>query len=111
MNDTLEKNFRPLGSLVLIRREASKTTIGSIILPDQSVSRSRIGTVIRVGPGQDFDGKHRDVPLNVGDTVMFDQVADRFAIPNEKTREMVPIADEFSGYALVPEIAVMGVIG
>jgi co-chaperonin GroES (HSP10) len=107
MNDTLENDFRPLGMLVLIRREAAKKKIGDIILPDASVSRSRFGTVIRVGPGSDHDGIHRDVPLKIGDVVMFDQLADRFAIPGPKG-EMVPISDEFAGYALVPEIAVMG---
>lgn len=107
MNEKLEKNFRPMGSLVLIKRSAPVTQIGAIKLADRSISRSRTGTVLAVGPGSTHDGVLHEVPLKPGDTVMFDEMANRFAMLTAQNT-MAPISEEFADYALVPEIGVFG---
>lgn len=110
-NEKLENGFTPLGMLVLIRREKPKTEVGGIRLPDRAIARSRFGTVIRCGPGQTIDGVLRTVPLQPGELVMFDEVANRFAYADQQLNRMVPISEEFEDYALVPEIGVFGVMG
>ncbi len=110
-NEMLESKFKPLGSLILIRRDAPKTEIGSIKLPQRSVHRSQFGTVIATGPGAVVDGKLLPLNVQVGDYVMFDQLADRFIMFDQASKTATLLSDDFEDYALVLEQMVMGVIG
>lgn len=109
-NEMLESRFVPLGSLILIRRDAPKTHIGSLKLPDRSISRSQFGTVIAAGPGQMIDGMMRPVGPEEGDYVFFDEIANRFAHYDMEKKTVTLLSDDFADYALVPELAVMGVL-
>ena len=68
-------SIKPLGSLILIKQEeeVDKTTkSGLVIAASVNESPLKRGTVVAVGPGDnDNSGNHYDIPLQVGDTVIF----------------------------------------
>ena len=67
--------FNPLGDKLLVRRsEEEETTAGGIVLPGSAAEKPSQGEVLATGPGRVLDsGEKVEVPVNVGDTVVFCQ--------------------------------------
>lgn len=68
--------LKPLADRVLVKRakEEEETVTGGIILPDTAKQKQEIGQVIAVGPGKkDKDGNVVEMPVKVGDQVMWDK--------------------------------------
>lgn len=67
--------LRPLADRVLVKRSKhEERTTGGIILPDTAKEKQELGEVIAVGPGKlDKDGKRMEIPVKVGDKVMWDK--------------------------------------
>jgi chaperonin GroES len=69
--------FRPLHDNVLVKRlEAAEEQRGGIIIPDTAKEKPQEGKVLAVGPGKVLeDGSRRQVPVAVGNTVLFGKYA------------------------------------
>ena len=69
--------FNPLGDKLLVRRsEEEETTAGGIVLPGSAAEKPSQGEVLAIGPGRVLDsGEKVEVPVSVGDTVVFGQDA------------------------------------
>ena len=67
--------FNPLGDKLLVRRsEEEETTAGGIVLPGSAAEKPSQGEVLAIGPGRVLDsGEKVEVPVSVGDTVVFCQ--------------------------------------
>lgn len=73
---TDQKNIKPLGNRVLVKRSANKTTKGGILLPDAAQEKPRQGEIVAVGPGKtDEKGDVQAMNVRVGDTVLFSSYA------------------------------------
>lgn len=70
-------NSIPLGARVIVRRDkASSHTPGGVIIPDSSQEPPGRGTVLAIGGGEPTaSGNWFDVPLEVGDQVLFSPLA------------------------------------
>ena len=71
-------NLQPLGDRVVVKplsEEDSKTPSG-IYIPDTAKEKPQKGKVVAVGPGRvNDDGKSIDMPVKVGDTVVYSKYA------------------------------------
>ncbi len=69
--------FNPLGDKLLVRRsEEEETTAGGIVLPGSAAEKPSQGEVLAIGPGRVLDsGEKVEVPVSVGDIVVFGQYA------------------------------------
>jgi chaperonin GroES len=69
--------FNPLGDKLLVRRsEEEETTAGGIVLPGSAAEKPSQGEVLAIGPGRVLDsGEKVEVPVNVGDIIVFGQYA------------------------------------
>ncbi len=69
--------LRPLGDRVMIEvAQEEEKTIGGIVLASAAKERPQTGTVVAVGEGRTLDnGELAAVPVNVGDTVLFEKYA------------------------------------
>lgn len=66
------KNIKPLGNRVLIKRSKAQTTKGGILLPDTAQEKPKEGVVVAVGPGKtDDNGKIELMNVKIGDRVLF----------------------------------------
>jgi chaperonin GroES len=66
------KNIKPLGNRVLIKRSKALTTKGGILLPDTAQEKPKEGVVMAVGPGKaDDNGKIEQMNVKIGDRVLF----------------------------------------
>ena len=67
--------FNPLGDKLLVRRgEEEETTAGGIVLPGSAAEKPSQGEVLAIGPGRVLDnGDVSEIPVKVGDTVVFGQ--------------------------------------
>ncbi|MCE5318213.1 MAG: co-chaperone GroES [Parachlamydia sp.] len=66
------KNIKPLGNRVLIKRSKAQTTKGGILLPDTAQEKPKEGVVVAVGPGKmDDNGKIESMNVKIGDRVLF----------------------------------------
>lgn len=71
-----EKNIKPLGNRVLVKRSEAKTSKGGILLPDTAKEKPKQGEVLAVGPGKmDEKGKTQPMYVQVGDKVLFSSYA------------------------------------
>ena len=70
-------NIKPLADRVLVQpSEAETTTSSGIIIPDNAKEKPQKGKVVAVGPGRiNDDGKTLDMPVKVGDTVVYSKYA------------------------------------
>ena len=90
-------NIKPLGSRVLIRRSKAQTTKGGILLPDSAQEKPKEGTVIAVGPGKiDEHGNKEDMPLKVGDRILFSSYAGT-EIKNEEEEMLILSTEDVLG--------------
>ena len=48
----MNKQIKPLGNRVLVKRSEAKTTKGGILLPDTAQEKPKQGEVVAVGPGK-----------------------------------------------------------
>ncbi len=69
--------LKPLGDRVLIEvSEEEEKTVGGIVLASTAQEKPQTGKVVAVGPGRTLDnGELATVPVNVGDTVLFEKYA------------------------------------
>lgn len=66
------KNIKPLGNRVLIKRSKAQTTKGGILLPDTAQEKPKEGVIMAIGPGKmDEGGKIEQMNVKVGDRVLF----------------------------------------
>ncbi|MBM3193769.1 MAG: co-chaperone GroES [Chlamydiae bacterium] len=77
MTTQAKVKLRPLADRVLVKRSKNEErTTGGIILPDTAREKQELGEVIAVGSGKmDKDGKRLEIPVKVGDKVMWDKFA------------------------------------
>ena len=70
-------NIKPLADRVLVEPlEAETKTASGIIIPDTAKEKPQKGKVVAVGPGRvNDDGKSIDMPVKVGDTVVYSKYA------------------------------------
>ena len=71
-------NLRPLGDRLVIEpnEEEAQTSPGGIIIPDTAKEKPQKGTVVAAGPGRTTDeGKVIDLPVKVGDVVIYSKYA------------------------------------
>jgi len=73
----MASKIKPLGDRVVIKptpkEEISK---GGIVLPDTAKEKPQDGKIVAVGPGKlTEDGKHIDMEVKVGDTVIYSKYA------------------------------------
>lgn len=65
-------NLNPLYDKVVVKREEKQEKKGNLYMPDNAQKKPIKGTVVAVGPGMLLqDGSLADMPLKVGDKVIF----------------------------------------
>ena len=63
--------LKPLGDRVIIKMlEKEETTKSGIILAGNAQEKSQIATVLEVGPGEEKDGKRKEMCVKKGDKVV-----------------------------------------
>ena len=69
--------LKPLADRVVVEPiEQEEMTAGGIVLPETAKEKPQKGTVIAAGPGsRDDDGKHVEMDVKEGDTVLFAKYA------------------------------------
>ena len=69
--------FNPLGDKLIVRRsDEEETSAGGIVLPGSAAEKPSQGEVLAIGPGRVLDsGEKVEVPVSVGDIVVFGQYA------------------------------------
>lgn len=94
-----EKNIKPLGNRVLIKRTEMKMTKGGILLPETAQEKPRQGEVVAVGPGKiDDKGNLKAVNLNVGDHVLFSSYAGtEVKTENDQAEYLIMAEDDILG--------------
>ena len=89
-----EKNIKPLGNRVLVKRSEVKMTKGGILLPETAQEKPRQGEVVAVGPGKlDDKGNLKKMNVGVGDNVLFSSYAGT-EVKTENTQEEYLIMSE-----------------
>ena len=70
-------NFKPLADRVLVEPAAAEEkTASGIIIPDTAKEKPQQGEVVAAGPGRTTDdGTLIDLPVSVGDTVIYSKYA------------------------------------
>jgi len=69
-------HVKPLSDRVLVKPEpAEEKTASGLYIPDTAKEKPQRGTVIAVGPGRIEDGKHIEMTVKEGDTVIFGKYA------------------------------------
>ncbi len=71
-------NLKPLGDRVVIQPSdaEAETSPGGIIIPDTAKEKPQQGEVVAAGPGRTTDdGTLIDLPVSVGDTVIYSKYA------------------------------------
>lgn len=71
-------NLKPLGDRVVIHPSdaEAETSPGGIIIPDTAKEKPQQGEVVAAGPGRTTDdGTLIDLPVSVGDTVIYSKYA------------------------------------
>ena len=64
--------LHPLFDRIIVRPSEADSKYGAIILPDIAREKPKRGTVIAVGPGgKDKDGLLHEVPVTIGEEVIF----------------------------------------
>ena len=94
-----EKNIKPLGNRVLVKRSEMKMTKGGILLPETAQEKPRQGEVVAVGPGKiDDKGNLKTVNLNVGDHVLFSSYAGtEVKTENDQAEYLIMAEDDILG--------------
>lgn len=68
--------LKPLGDRVVIKMlEKEETTKSGIILAGNAQEKSQIATVLEVGPGEEDDGKKKEMYVKKGDKVVVNKYA------------------------------------
>ncbi len=68
--------LKPLGDRVVIKMlEKEETTKSGIILAGNAQEKSQIATVLEVGPGEEEDGKKKEMHVKKGDKVVINSYA------------------------------------
>ena len=65
-------SITPIGDRVVVRPEAAEEkTSSGLFIPDTAQEKPQRGTVLFVGPGQIEDGKHVEMTVKAGDSVLY----------------------------------------
>ncbi len=65
-------SITPIGDRVVVRPEAAEEkTSSGLFIPDTAQEKPQRGTVLFVGPGQVEDGKHVEMTVKAGDSVLY----------------------------------------
>ena len=79
--------IKPIGNRVLVKRiEVEEKTKGGIIIPDTAKEKTHQGKVEAVGDG-------KDVPVAVGDNVMFESYAGTEVKVNDESYLIMDVKD------------------
>jgi chaperonin GroES len=79
-------NIRPMFDKIIVEVDEVKETElpSGIILPPKQLEDLQEGRVIAFGPGRRLKGKHRPIPLKIGDKILFDKWSVAELIVDEK---------------------------
>ncbi len=65
-------SITPIGDRVVVRPEAAEEkTSSGLFIPDTAQEKPQRGTVLFVGPGQIENGKHVEMTVKAGDSVLY----------------------------------------
>lgn len=65
-------SITPIGDRVVVQPEAAEEkTSSGLFIPDTAQEKPQRGTVLFVGPGQVENGKHVEMTVKAGDTVLY----------------------------------------
>ena len=65
-------SITPIGDRVVVQPEAAEEkTSSGLFIPDTAQEKPQRGTVLFVGPGQVENGKHVEMTVKKGDTVLY----------------------------------------
>ncbi len=65
-------SITPIGDRVVVRPEAAEEkTSSGLFIPDTAQEKPQRGTVLFVGPGQVENGKHVEMTVKAGDSVLY----------------------------------------
>lgn len=93
-----QKNIKPLGNRVLVKRSEMKMTKGGILLPETAQEKPRQGEVVAVGPGKiDDKGNLKTVNVNVGDHVLFSSYAGTEVKSDDQAEYLIMAEDDILG--------------
>tara|TARA_A100001037_G_C15135663_1_gene631004 strand:+ start:1174 stop:1539 length:366 start_codon:yes stop_codon:yes gene_type:complete len=95
-------NLTPLGDRVIIEPadEEASTSSGGIIIPDTAKEKPQQGSVVAAGPGRTTDeGKVIDMPVKIGQTVIYSKYAG------------TEYAENGTDYLIVRESDILAIVG
>lgn len=65
-------SIKPIGDRVVVQPEAAEEkTSSGLFIPDTAKEKPQRGKVLFVGPGSVQDGKHVDMTVKAGDSVLY----------------------------------------
>lgn len=65
-------SITPIGDRVVVQPEAAEEkTSSGLFIPDTAQEKPQRGTILFVGPGQVENGKHVEMTVKKGDTVLY----------------------------------------
>ncbi|MXW63635.1 MAG: co-chaperone GroES, partial [Bacteroidetes bacterium SB0662_bin_6] len=65
-------SITPIGDRVVVQPEAAEEkTSSGLFIPDTAQEKPQRGTILFVGPGQVENGKHVEMTVKAGDTVLY----------------------------------------
>ncbi|MFH0875392.1 MAG: co-chaperone GroES [archaeon] len=87
--------IKPLGNKVLVKPKESETkTKGGIYIPDTAKEKTQEGEVVAVGPGEfDEKGNRKEMPVKVGDHVIYESYAGTEIKIEDKKHMLMDIKD------------------
>lgn len=95
MSTNVQTKVRPLENRVLVKKKKQEeTTMSGIILPESAQQKQDIGEVIATGPGKlNKDGKREEMPVKVGDKIMWDKYGGQELVVGEDEFIIVKASD------------------
>ena len=87
--------IKPLSNRVLVKRSKAQATKGGIILPETAQEKPKEGEVVAVGPGlRDEEGNIREMPVKIGDRVLFSSYAGTEIKNSDSEEEYLILAED-----------------
>lgn len=87
--------LQPLGDRVIVEEPEERERVqGGIVLPETASERPTEGTVVAVGPGaRREDGTREEMPVKVGDTVIYGKYAGTEITVGGKDVKILSVSD------------------
>lgn len=94
-------NLKPLGDRVIIKQDEAETTTSSgLYLAGDSKEKPQTGTVLAVGEGRlDKDGNRVEVPVKVGDRVVYSKYGGNEILCNDEEVLIVRADDIYAVFS------------